>query len=96
MVQIKFIIVLILIMQTKSESRTVSTKVKFNQRVIAKKEITSLNLNNDENISKIEPKKCDELSALVLNDILGAAFNSRCVLVDLTLPKVRGVDHRSG
>lgn len=68
-------------MQTKSESRTVSTKVKFNQKVIAKKEITSLNLVTDESKSIIEPKKCDELSALVLNDILGAAFNSRCVLV---------------
>ena len=79
MVQIKFIIVLLFIMQTKSESRTFSTKVKFNQKVIAKKEITSLNLVNNESISKIEAKKCDELSALVLNDILGAAFNSRCV-----------------
>ncbi|XP_070494365.1 protein trunk [Chironomus tepperi] len=69
-------------MQTKSESRTFSTKVKFNQKVIAKKEITSLNLVNDEKRSSIEPKKCDELSALVLNDILGAAFNSRYMSID--------------
>lgn len=69
-------------MQTRSESRTVSTKVKFN-RVISKKEITDLNLfsNNESEIDSSEPKKCDELSPVVLNEILGAAFNSRCVTI---------------
>ena len=68
-------------MQTRSESRTFSTKVKFNQKVIAKKETSLKNLGTDQYISNMEAKKCDELSPVVLNDILGAAFNSRCVLV---------------
>lgn len=78
-------VLLIFIIQTKSESRTVSTRVKFN-RVISKKDVTGINLfsdnnsNNEMNSFNGEPRKCDELSPVILNEILGAAFNSRCVL----------------
>ena len=72
MVHIKLPIMLILIMQTQSESRIVNTKVKI-RRVIPQKSETPA-------ISD-EPNRCDELSPVVLNDILGAAFNSRCVHV---------------
>lgn len=66
MVQIKLIFMLIFL----SISWTVDTKVTFN-RMIVNEKIRQ----NDANVVK----RCDELSPIILNDILGAAFNSRCV-----------------
>lgn len=78
MLQIKFIMSLMLILQTQSESRTVSTKIK---RIVAQRnENPTSNINLSIKNSEV-PKKCDELSTGMLNDILGAAYNSRCVFV---------------
>lgn len=64
---------LILIMQTQSESRTVNTKITFNRMILNERSP----IKNNENLVK----KCDEISPVILNDILGAAYNSRCVCV---------------
>jgi hypothetical protein len=53
-------------MQAQSESRTVNAKV---NRVVMKKNV----------IQEKDVVRCDELSQPMLNDILGAAFNSRFV-----------------
>jgi hypothetical protein len=66
MVQTKLFIVLLIL--TLNKSRTVAAKVTFNRMKLSEK-----NYQND------EVKRCDEISPVVLNDILGAAFNSRCV-----------------
>lgn len=68
MVQILLVSTILLIMQAQSESRTVNAKV---NRVMSNK--------NDVIDLKKGVRRCDELSQPILNDILGAAFNSRCV-----------------
>lgn len=68
MVQILLIATLFLIIQAQSESRTVNAKV---NRVIMNR--------NDVIEEKKDVRRCDELPQPILNDILGAAFNSRCV-----------------
>lgn len=67
MVQIHLITLILLIMHAQGESRTVSAKL---SRVIMKK---------DEIEEEKDVGRCDELPLPMLNDILGAAFNSRCV-----------------
>lgn len=57
-------------MQINTESRTVNGKFKYNKIVTKPQE-------NAENNEKAKVVKCSELPAPVLNDILGAAFNSR-------------------
>jgi hypothetical protein len=57
-------------MQIKAESRTVNGKFKYNKIIVKP-------LENVESDDKLKVVKCSELPAPVLNDILGAAFNSR-------------------
>lgn len=60
-------------------SRTVkTTKFNFNQVMMNDADLM-MDDNNDNNNNQEDFKKCDELSQLMLNDILGAAFNSRFV-----------------
>lgn len=61
------VILMLVMMQIKVETRTVTTQFKYN-RALAK---------SRENLEKNRVIKCSELPAPVLNDILGAAFNSR-------------------
>lgn len=56
-------------MQMSAESRTVNSKFKYNKVIVNSK----ASVGNERQI------KCSELPAPVLNDILGAAFNSRYV-----------------
>lgn len=66
--QMQSVVLVLIMMQIKAESRTVNSKFKYNKIIVK-------TLENDEN--KPKTVKCSELSAPVLNDILGAAFNSR-------------------
>lgn len=52
-------------MQIAIEARTFNSKWDYKKVIIKKNVLTE------------QPRKCDELPAPVLNDILGAAFNSR-------------------
>lgn len=56
-------------MQIKAESRIVTSKFKY----------TKNNIKSHESVENDRPIKCSELPSPVLNDILGAAFNSRYV-----------------
>lgn len=70
MLQILLTLTLICTLQT--ESRTVKSKFNVNQVI----------MNDDDSIMddvQVHVQKCEEISKLMLNDILGAAFNSRCV-----------------
>lgn len=68
--QVQCIILILIMMQINTESRTVNGKFKYNKTVMKRQE-------NAENNEKSKVVKCSELPAPVLNDILGAAFNSR-------------------
>lgn len=68
MLQIQSVVLVLVMMQIRAESRTVNSKFKYNKIVVKSQE-------NEENKPKMV--KCSELPAPVLNDILGAAFNSR-------------------
>lgn len=70
MFQAQCIILILIMMQIKAESRTVTGRFKYN-KVVAK------SVDESEDSNKSKPVKCTELPAPVLNDILGAAFNSR-------------------
>lgn len=70
MLQVQCIILIFVLMQIKAESRTVNGKFKYNKIVVKSQE-------NAESSDKPKVVKCSELPAPVLNDILGAAFNSR-------------------
>lgn len=63
MVQIKILIILLL-----SISETICAKISFNRMKLSEKSYQNENY---------QVKRCDELSPVMLNDILGAAFNSR-------------------
>lgn len=62
------ILTIFLIMQSRIESRTVRNEIKLNQVIT-------------NNFDRKEIKKCEELPQPVLNEILGAAFNSRFVFI---------------
>lgn len=79
MVQIHLIMTILLIMQAQSESRTVNAK---NNRVV---------MNKKDVIDNRDAKRCDEISQLMLNDILGAAFNSRWVFETISDMTVKGL-----
>ena len=69
MLQILLTLTLICTLQT--ESRTVKSKFNVNQVI----------MNDDSMMDDVQVQnvqKCEEISTLMLNDILGAAFNSRC------------------
>lgn len=66
MLRIKCVILIVIMMQIKAESRTVNAKFKYNKVIVKSQDNEKL-------------RKCNELPAPVLNDILGAAFNSRYV-----------------
>lgn len=61
------VILMLVMMQIKVETRTVTSQFKYNKALV----------NSRENLEKNRVVKCSELPAPVLNDILGAAFNSR-------------------
>lgn len=67
-----------MMMQIYAESRTVN---KFKYKKFAVRRELSANVvgNNNSNDDQQVVKKCSELPAVILNDILGAAFNSRWV-----------------
>lgn len=69
MFQIKCVILIVIMMQIRAESRTVNSKFKFSKMIVRSREA----------VVSERPKSCSELPAPVLNDILGAAFNSRFV-----------------
>lgn len=69
------IVALIMMMQIYAESRTVS-KFKYNKFVMRREFEENLLEDNNKNDDH-HVKKCNELQPPILNDILGAAFNSR-------------------
>lgn len=70
MFRVQCIILIFIMMQIKAESRTVNGKFKYNK-------IVTKHQDNTESNGMTKVVKCSELPAPVLNDILGAAFNSR-------------------
>lgn len=68
----RILIITTLMCLLQIESRTVKSSGKFNVNQVIMNDDTMM---DDE---QKEFKKCDELSKIMLNDILGAAFNSRC------------------
>lgn len=69
MLQILLTLTLICALQT--ESRTVKSKFNVNQVI----------MNDDSMMDEhVNVQKCEEISKIMLNNILGAAFNSRCAL----------------
>jgi hypothetical protein len=65
MIKSKCITLIVIIALIKVESRTVTNKFRFNENFYKSQESNS------------KVVKCSELPSPVLNDILGAAFNSR-------------------
>lgn len=72
------IVALIMMMQIYAESRTVS-KFKYKKYAVRSEFVENVVEDNNSNGGGSgEPvRKCNELPAPILNDILGAAFNSR-------------------
>lgn len=70
MLQVQCVVLILVMMQIRAESRTVTGKFKYNKIFVK-------NDGNAEGNDKPKVVKCSELPAPVLNDILGAAFNSR-------------------
>lgn len=68
--QAQCVVLILIMMQIKAESRTVNGRFQYNKIVVKTQE-------NGGNSEKVKVIKCSELPAPVLNDILGAAFNSR-------------------
>lgn len=73
MLQILLILTLICTLQT--ESRIVKSKFNVNQVIMNDDSMM------DEVQEQVNVQKCEEISKLMLNDILGAAFNSRCAKI---------------
>lgn len=71
------IVALIMMMQIYAESRTVS-KFKYKKYAVRSEFVENVVEAFNSNGGGGEPvRKCNELPAPILNDILGAAFNSR-------------------